>query len=229
MAYEFVSFDLDGTLVDTLDSLTLTGNAWLNTLGYKPLSRDLYRYFVGNGVRCKLQRILRYLEDGRANDENFIDCNMAVYRSFFAQYACTQLQVPPQLPQLLLRLAKEHIHYVVLTNKDEATAKQVLEVAYRGTGVHFPIVCGNSGKYPLKPNPQALLDLLEMELVPAKAALHIGDSDTDMFTAKRAEVTAVGVLWGFRDANELQLSGADYLVNTVQELEKIIFKDGQPA
>lgn len=222
MAYEFVSFDLDGTLVDTLDSLTATGNAWLATLGYEPLAPALYRYFVGNGAANKLIKMLNYLEDERAGDEAFIKRNLAVYRDLFAKYACVNLKVPPKLPALLLRLRQEGITYAVLTNKDEHLAHKVLETAYAGTGVEFPIVCGNKPQYVLKPDPSELLHLLDDSGVAPEQAVHVGDSDVDIFTAKRAKLTAVGVLWGFRGANELKLSGADYLAETVEELERCL-------
>lgn len=209
MRYDTVFFDLDGTLLDTLDDLTAAVNHVMALFGYPLHSRAAVRRFVGNGVRVLLTRAV----PGGEENPHFAACE-AAYRAYYESHTTVFTKPYPGIPALLEELAKRGVRLAIVSNKQDA-AVQSLRIAY------FPTVCAASGERPgirRKPNPDLLFALMEkMGATPEQCCL-VGDSEVDVETAARAGIGHVAVTWGFRDREELTSAGAKVLCDTPAEV-----------
>jgi phosphoglycolate phosphatase len=206
-------FDLDGTLTDTLDSLTYSVNATLQEMGLSQITRDECRQYVGDGARCLMERSLK-----RTGEENIrrLDEGMEVYGRIFDEH-CTYLVKPYEgITQMLQELGKRGIKLGVLSNKPHQQTKKVVQEIF-GDGI-FDYVQGQKDGIPKKPDPAGVLELLEKMKVTKDACLYVGDSEVDVRTGKNAGVKTVSVSWGFRTREVLASAGADHMIDQPQDL-----------
>lgn len=213
MAYKAYIFDLDGTLVDTLGSISYFANRALEKYGFQPIDREKYRYLVGNGAKKLVWRMLR--ENGSERQEDF-DRVLPYYNQSYDD-APTYLAEPyPGIRELLSDLKRSGIRLGVLSNKPHSTTCQIIDALFeKGT---FDIVYGQREGVPLKPDPTALLEMLRQLGAAPEECVYCGDTATDMQTGKAAGTFTVGVLWGFRDREELLKNHADAIVSSAGEL-----------
>lgn len=201
-----VLFDLDGTLVDSLADLADSMNRVLTRQGLPPHPAEAYRYFVGNGITKLVQRAL----PAEAQQQDIIQDCVRKMRQEYAMHWADTTRPYPGIAELLDTLATRGIQMAILSNKpDELTQ----EVARRLLPEwDFAAVAGARETIPKKPDPAGALRIANrLHLDPADF-LYLGDTNTDMQTARAARMFAIGALWGFRTAGELQESGAQALL-----------------
>ena len=208
-----VLFDLDGTLLDTLEDLADATNAALASLGHPAHPLDAYRYFVGDGVETLMRRAL---PAGAAADPPQLKHAVDLQRREYAARWTAKTRPYPGVNELLANLERHGIPMAILSNKPDPAVAEVVRHFF--PAVRFEITRGARPGVPVKPDPGAALQVAaEMRIEPA-AFLYLGDTNTDMRTALAAGMLAVGALWGFRTAHELEESGAARLVAEPREV-----------
>lgn len=208
-----VIFDLDGTLADTIASITYCGNLALSRFGLPAFGEDDYRHFVGDGAAMLVRRALSAAGDER--QEHFENVYEA-YREIFAENCMYQVKPYAGIPALLEELKNRKIRIAVLSNKPDADSRRVVEELF-GRGF-FDFVQGQKEEVPRKPDPAGVYRIMEAFGLSAGDFLYVGDSGVDMKTGKAAGIFTVGVLWGFRDRKELMENGADAVIGKPEEL-----------
>ncbi|MBN2301767.1 MAG: HAD family hydrolase [Lentisphaerae bacterium] len=209
---EAIIFDLDGTLLDTIDDLTDAMNAALANRGYPLRSVEECKNLVGEGTDVFAGGALP--PDSRQPD--IISNLINEYRAEYAKMWTHKTKPYPGIVKLLNDLADRHIPLAVLSNKRDAAVKEA--VAYFLPNTQFSEIIGARNEIPLKPDAGAALSIAEKLGSRVQYTLFVGDTKTDMQTARSAGMIAVGVLWGFRTAKELKLNGANHLVSRPEEI-----------
>ena len=206
-------FDLDGTLTNTLESMTYSVNLTLKEMGLSQITKDQCRMFVGNGARVLIEESLKVSGDPKASR---IEEGMKIYGRIFDQN-CTYHVTPYEgIPEMLKALKDRGIHLAVLSNKpDRQTVKVVKEIF--GDNI-FDYAQGQKDGIRRKPAPDGVWYLMEQMQVSKEECLYIGDSEVDAATGKNAGLKTIGVLWGFRDRKTLETAGADHLIERPEEL-----------
>lgn len=219
--YKACIFDLDGTLTDTLDSLTFSVNATLKELGLREITRLQCRAFVGNGARYLLECALR--ESGE--EQLFrIEEALETYGSIFKEY-CTYHVAPYEgIVEMLETLKKQGMKLAVLSNKPHLQTVDVVDTFFEKIG--FEHVQGQQEGIPRKPDPTALCLIAERLGVTKEECIYVGDSEVDIQTGMAAEMTTVGVTWGFRDRDVLVACGAKPIIDRPEELITIVRDKG---
>ncbi len=211
-----VLFDLDGTLLDTLDDLADSANYALALFGYPTHPTPMYRHFVGNGVDKLIFRIMP--EEGLAPEQ--FKALRERYLDRYNTHALEKTRPYDGVPQALRALKSMGLRLCVVSNKPDSQAKYTVSHFF-GFDL-FDLVVGGSADYPLKPDPALTQHVLASVETPPKNAVFVGDTGVDMRTAKNAGLTAIGVTWGFRDRDELMENGADYIADDPGELPALI-------
>lgn len=215
--YRLCIFDLDGTLIDTLDSLTFSVNETLNEMGLLPITAEKCRQFVGNGARVLIEKSL--LESGEA-DLRRIDEAMKIYGRIF-DANCTYHVIPYEgIPKMLRMMRQEGMKLAVLSNKPHRQTVHVVETVF-GKGM-FHHIQGQKADIPRKPDPKAALQIAEELGEEPGNTVYIGDSEVDIATGTNAHMMTIGVTWGFRSHAILQEAGARYIVGSPEEIMKMI-------
>jgi phosphoglycolate phosphatase len=207
MKHNAVLFDLDGTLLDTLDDLGDSMNEVLHGLGFPVHPISSYRYFVGDGVTNLVRRAL---PTAAAGDETVVQGASARMREEYARRWTSKTRPYPGVPELLEELFAKGIRAAILSNKPHSATLEV--VGHFFPNAHFAAVLGARPGVPIKPDAGAALGVSNALGIPPASFLYLGDTNTDMLTARAAGMFAVGALWGFREEEELRSSGAEALV-----------------
>lgn len=214
--YRLCIFDLDGTLTDTLDSLTFSVNETLKEMGLPPMTADKCRQFVGTGARVLMEKSL--LEAGEA-DLGRLDEAMRIYGRIF-DANCTYHVIPYQgIPELLTALRQEGVNLAVLSNKPHRQAVHVVESIF-GRNV-FRHIQGQKENIPRKPDPKAALQIAEELGISPEDTVYIGDSEVDIATGTNAHMKTIGVTWGFRGRAVLLEAGAEQIADSPEEIMKL--------
>lgn len=210
-------FDLDGTLTNTLESMTYSVNLTLKEMGLSQITKDQCRMFVGNGARVLIEESLKVSGDPKASR---IEEGMKIYGRIFDQN-CTYHVTPYEgILEMLKALKDRGIHLAVLSNKpDRQTVKVVKEIF--GDNI-FDHAQGQKDGIRRKPAPDGVWYLMEQMQVSKEECLYIGDSEVDAATGKNAGLKTIGVLWGFRDRKTLETAGADHLIERPEELLQFV-------
>ncbi len=206
MSYRAIIFDLDGTLLNTLDDIADSANAVLADHGYPPHAADDYRFFIGGGVDVLFERALPEGDRSVATIERCVERFKDVYKSGWN----VKTRIYDGASELLDQLVERGLKLAVLSNKPHAfTEKCVAEYLSR-----WPIapVLGQRDGIPHKPDPTGALEIANELGIPPAEFLYLGDSATDMKTARSAGMFAVGALWGFRSEEEMREAGAQALI-----------------
>ena len=212
--YRLVIFDLDGTLLDTIGDLAAAGNYALSRMGLPVHETEKYKHFVGNGIPMLIHRML---PDGHT-DELHEQC-FGIFNEYYSVHK-SDLTVPYEgLVELTAELAESGVICCVNTQKAHGFGKQLVRSFY---GSSIEDINGQGAGCPLKPSPEAALELCRRYAVPTDKVLYVGDSDVDMHTGAAAGIDACGVLWGFRGREELSACCPKYLVSDAAELRSVI-------
>jgi phosphoglycolate phosphatase len=216
MAIELVIFDLDGTLVDSLDDLADSMNAVLDSLGLPIHPTEPYRRFVGDGLVKMVRRSLppEYVE------EDYVGECVELMRAEYARRQQDKTVLYPGISELLAALRDRDLKTAVLSNKPDSDTRSIVDGLLAPHS--FDVVRGARPEVPLKPDPSAALDIAADLSVHPEDSVYIGDTDTDMRTGRRAGMLTVGVTWGFRDEEELRESGAQHIIHHPLELLDIL-------
>ncbi len=216
MSFKAVIFDLDGTLLDTIEDLGDSMNSVLARNGYPVHDTEAYKYFVGDGVRALVQRALP--ENKRTAEE--IDRSVSAMQAEYAVRWADKTVLYPGMAGLLDGLAKKGLRCAVLSNKPDTFTKQIIEKLL-SDWTFFPVFGERQG-VPKKPNPASALEIAQILEVRPEECLYIGDTGVDMKTGNAAGMFAVGVLWGFRKEDELLENGARVLAAEPADILKLL-------
>ena len=210
-------FDLDGTLTNTLESMTYSVNLTLKEMGLSQITKDQCRMFVGNGARVLIEESLKVSGDPKASR---IEEGMKIYGRIFDQNCTYHVTLYEGIPEMLKALKDRGIHLAVLSNKpDRQTVKVVKEIF--GDNI-FDYAQGQKDGIRRKPEPDGVWYLMEQMQVSKEECLYIGDSEVDAATGKNAGLKTIGVLWGFRYRKTLETAGADHLIERPEELLQFV-------
>ncbi|MBU0481931.1 MAG: HAD family hydrolase [Proteobacteria bacterium] len=212
-----VLFDLDGTLVDSLEDLADSMNEVLTARGFPTHPVDSYRYHVGDGL---MKLVTRTLPAVHSADATLVEACMEEMRLIYNGRWNRKSRLYEGIPELLNYLAGERIRLAIFSNKPDNFTRAFYEHFLQQW--EFNSVIGATELLPLKPDPAGAIKSAENLALPAESVLYLGDTATDMQTAKGAGMVAVGVLWGFRDRDELLEHGADYIISHPQDLIPLI-------
>ena len=210
-------FDLDGTLTNTLESMTYSVNLTLEEMGLSKITKDQCRLFVGNGARVLMEKSLKAAGD---TDASRIEEGMEIYGRIFDRN-CTYHVTPYEgIPEMLKALKDKGIHLAVLSNKPDRQTVKVVKAIF---GVElFDYAQGQKEGIRRKPEPDGVWYLMEQMHVSKEECLYIGDSEVDAATGRNAGLKTIGVLWGFRDRKTLETAGADHLIERPEELLQFV-------
>lgn len=212
-----VIFDLDGTLLNTLGDLRAATNHALEVRGLPPHSMEEIRQFIGNGIRLLIRRAM---PEGTPEAE--IDAALDDFKAYYAAHIHDRTVPYDGIPQLLTALRKRGIQVAVLSNKIDSASQQLIEYFFPGK---TDVVFGEHVGVPRKPDPTSCRMVMQQLGVQPEQVLYVGDSGTDMQTAKNAGLYAVGVTWGFRSKEVLLENGADVLVHRPEQILQILDSD----
>ena len=216
---KLVLFDLDGTLINSIDDLADSTNYALQQCGLPLHTVDEYKYFVGNSVDPLIRRALP--EEEKENQELF-DRVKKIYLSYYAAHSKDKTRPYPGISDLLSRCNKAGVLVAVVSNKPDDITADV--VRYYFPQSHFAATMGPKEGIPKKPDPAGVREVLRITGIALEDALYVGDTWVDMQTAQNSGVQSCGVLWGFRTRQELVENHADFIAANAAELAEIIFK-----
>lgn len=209
-----VIFDMDGTLLDTLDDLTSAVNHAMEVLGYPARNREDVRNAMGNGLEVLIRKSLPL-------NYNETDITVAIkaFKSYYAVHGDDATKPYDGIQMLLTVLKQRGIKTAVLSNKYEAAVLELADEYFPGS---FDVIRGERNGVARKPAPDSLFSIMEELAVTPDQVIYVGDSEVDMQTGINAGVTAVGVTWGFRSRKTLEENGADYLVDRPEQLLELL-------
>ena len=208
-----VIFDLDGTLLDTLEDLLDATNYALNVYGFPERTLEEMRRFVGNGA---LNQIRLSLPQGTG--EEMVQRVLDIYRPYYARHCQIKTKPYKGIPQALAEIGKKY-PVAIVSNKPDLAVKPLCQQYFPGI-----YALGETAGVPRKP--AADMVYKAMAAIGVETCVYVGDSEVDVLTAKNAGVPCVSVLWGFRDREDMETVGASYFCETagqlVQRIEEAI-------
>ncbi len=205
-------FDLDGTLLNTLEDLADAANYVLQAHGFPTHPVDAYRYFVGNGMPTLIQRILpEGCKSGAVYDTCFKE-----FLDYYTIHMHDKTRVYEGLTQTLETLQLQGRMLAVATNKVHSALAPLMANYY--PTIQWRVLLGQRQGVPVKPDPQIVYDILNEAECSKEETLYLGDTSVDMDTAHRAGLQAVGVLWGYRPESELVEAKADFIIKNPSEI-----------
>lgn len=209
-----IVFDLDGTLLNTLEDLKDSVNYALERQGFPLRNLNEIRSFVGNGIRLLMERAVPESIDNETFEICFKD---------FCDYYKIHMEdktVPYDgINEMLTNIKKAGFKTAIVTNKADFAAQDLCK---RMFGKNIDFVVGSSDDRPNKPAPDGVFYALEKLDSKIENTVFVGDADTDILTAKNANLPSIGVLWGFRDREVIEEAGAEYIVESVNDLKKLL-------
>ncbi len=215
MMYSTYIFDLDGTLLNTLDDLAASVNYALRQYGMPEHPVDAVRRFVGNGVRLLMQRAVPEGADNPMFEEIF-----ATFRQYYMAHSLDTTKPYENIPQVLATLRSNGCRIAVVSNKMMAATQELCRYFFPDT-VEVAIGEDEASGIRKKPAPDTVDVALQALGVGKDGAVYVGDSDVDILTACHAGIPCISVLWGFRDKEFLQSHGATTYITHPDELLKL--------
>lgn len=211
MKIKLVIFDLDGTLLNTVEDLANSVNYLLQKYGYPTHTIDQYKYFVGNGITKLIERALPI----EAKTDEIVAKFQAEFVIYYSQHSKDNTAPYDGVIELLKELKNKGLILAVASNKHHPATVELIEYYFKDT---FAIVYGKREGVQPKPDPTIVFDIVKQCGFSTDEILYVGDTSTDMLTAKNASVRSVGVTWGFRPQQELEENGATYIINAPSQL-----------
>ena len=210
MRKQLVIFDLDGTLLDTLDDLADAVNWALKQEQLPRRTREEVRAFVGNGIRNLIERAVPAGTEAAQTDRVF-----AGFKARYAGHCADKTRPYPGILELLARLRAEGIRTAVVSNKADFAVQTLCRDYFPGL---VDCAVGERAGIPKKPAPDSVQEVLRTLEIPREQAVYVGDSDVDVLTARNAGMDGILVLWGFRDRQTLERAGAKTFAANAEEL-----------
>ena len=209
-------FDLDGTLLNTIDDLGNSCNHALRSMGFPTHALMSYPMMVGNGITRLIERAL----PDEARTPEIINSARRLFVDHYNDHCCDATVPYPGIPQLLAELNKRNVNIAVASNKYDSAVHRI--IARYFPDIRFAAIFGQLEGIPTKPDPSIVFEILTACPTPKSETLFIGDSAVDIETARRACVDSVGVTWGFRSENELRKAFADNIVSDPDDILSLI-------
>lgn len=218
MKYQCCIFDLDGTLVNSIHALTYCTNLALKACGVEEkLDEAQMMRIVGDGYRTQMRRSLLACKDTELHHYEEI---LPVYRKVFAENCLYELHAYDGIYELLSYLKENGVKIAVVSNKPHEQAVDTVEHVF-GKG-YFDVIIGEGNGIAKKPDPEGTLKAAKILGAEPEACLYFGDTNTDMETGKNAGMPTVGVLWGFREKEELASFHPEYLIERPEDMIEIL-------
>lgn len=214
--YRAVIFDLDGTLLDTLEDIATAANDVLSELEKPTHSIEAYKTLVGDGVSVLFQRAL---PETQCNATLLEDC-IRRFQVTYGKRWNNRSRPYNGIDDLLSFIQASGMPMAILSNKPDAFTQEC--VSHLLGHYHFAMVLGQKDGIPRKPDPAGVHIIARKLGVSTDCIAYVGDTNTDMETAVASGCDAIGVSWGFRSVDELRLSGANWIVNHPLELKKLL-------
>lgn len=220
--YKGCIFDLDGTLIDTLQDLADSVNEALERYGYPIWPKDSYRLKIGKGFRNLMYNAL---PEGEREKEEAIDKLLAAFDEIYKRRFMIKSCPYPGIPELLVALVEKGIFVAVNSNKRTDYTEKLIAALFPDTP--WVDVCGEREAFgiPKKPHPAGALAIAEKMGLAPDEVLYIGDSATDIQTGKNAGMDTIGCIWGFRGREELEKAGATYTAETAEDIRRLIWRN----
>ena len=213
--YRTVIFDLDGTILNTIDDLAEAANWVCRKNGWPEHTPEACKAMVGHGIANFVEK---FSPEGFRSPLLVVN-TLSQFRSYYGAHNMEKTAPYQGVPELLARLKEAGVQLAVYSNKADEFSQVIIRHYFPDT---FDLVRGKLPGVPVKPDPTGVRQVLEaLGAVPAET-LFVGDSDTDMDTAHNAGLTACGVTWGFRSRESLAEAGAEHLADTPEELAEVI-------
>ena len=209
-----VIFDLDGTLLDTLEDLTDSTNAALHMNGFPERRIDEVRRFVGNGIHKLVERAVPLGTSAEITEKCYID-----FCADYKKNMANKTKPYEGIDELLETLCAAGLNLAIVTNKADFAAQELCGSLF---GKYVSVIVGSDGKRPNKPAPDGVFYALEKLGVKKEDAVFIGDSEVDIATAKNADMDCIGVLWGFRTEDDLKNVGVSVMAESAQQLGNML-------
>lgn len=207
-----VIFDLDGTLLNTLDDLADSTNYALSKFGYPTRTIEEVRQFVGNGVAKLIERAI---PEGK-NNSNFEKC-LSIFKENYAQNMYNKTAPYNGIIEMLSNLKSKGIKIAVVSNKFDLAVKELCKKYFEGF-IDFAAGENEAQGIKKKPAPDTVISVLNEFNFAPEDAVYVGDSDVDIMTAKNSKMPCISVTWGFRDKKFLLENGATILINAPSEI-----------
>lgn len=217
MKFDTIIFDLDGTLLNTLFDLKESTNFALKKYGYHEKTIDEVRMFVGNGVAKLIERAL---PDG-INNPAYKNC-LEDFKKDYKIRMYDHTAPYEGILEMLEKLNAAGIKTAVVSNKFDAAVKELCKKYF---GKRIPVAIGESENVKKKPAPDSVLRAMDLLHARKDKTIYCGDSDVDVQTAKNSGLPCIGVSWGFRDKALLEKEGADYIVDSPNELISLLLEN----
>lgn len=214
MKYKLVIFDLDGTILDTLDDLADSLNFALSSVGYPVRSSDEVRRMVGNGIRRLIERALPQECPTDLTDRVF-----DAFKRYYKDHCALKTAPYEGIPELLGELKASGMKLALLSNKADFAVQSLCAHYFGGL---FDLALGEREGIRRKPAPDAVNEVLGHFGIDRSSAVYVGDSEVDVETAKNAAIDCIAVDWGFRDRADLRSQGADRIVSSADELRRLL-------
>ena len=215
---KLVIFDLDGTLLNTLDDLADAANFAMRELNFPVHPVESFRYFVGNGVPKLMERCL---PEGERSPERIVDA-LEIFSEYYGKHSADKTRPYEGIPRLLDRLREKGVKTAVASNKTDSFTGELVK---RFFGERFDLVRGGLPDVPKKPAPDIVFGIMSALGAEASDTYFAGDSDVDIITAKNAGIASIGCLWGFRTEKELISAGAVHIAEAPDRIYNIIVKE----
>ncbi len=215
--YQAFIFDLDGTLVNSLEDIADAMNRTLLRFYYPIHSYEAYKYFVGKGLK---NLVYQCVPVEHQNEEDVLTCLDVMMEEYGKTYA-EKTKLYPGIDKLLNYLTEKKIKMSVLSNKSDILTKKIAGKLL--SRWQFELILGATDIFPRKPDPGSALFIAQKINISPEKIIYVGDTNIDMKTAVAAGMFPVGVTWGFRTKNELQNAGAELIIDYPEDILKKIF------
>lgn len=213
MNYDAIFFDLDGTVIDSLQDIADAVNHAMRHFGLPEHETQSLRAHMGWGVAALMKRILPDLPDARREEI------LAYYRPYYAAHSCDKSVPFDGIPEMLARLKADGLTLAILSNKPDDAVQPLARAYFTGL---MDLSAGEMPGVPRKPAPDMLEAAAARLGVELRRCLYVGDSEVDIDTARNAGIDCVCVSWGFRTREELVRAGATHIVDTPDALAAFI-------
>lgn len=214
MKYKLVIFDLDGTLLDTLNDLADSTNHALQAFGLPQRSVDEVRHFVGNGIHKLIERAVPADCSGETVEQVF-----AEFKAWYAVHCNDKTRAYDGIMELLSSLRREGVRTAVVSNKADFGVQTLCKTYFSGL---LDVAVGQRDGIRIKPYADSVDEVLRLLKVDRQTAVYVGDSDVDIDTAKNARLDCISVTWGFRSRQFLLDHGAQVLADTPEALRSCL-------
>ena len=208
--YKLIIFDLDGTILNTLEDLADSTNYALVMNGFSKRTIEEVRTFVGNGIGKLIERAVP-----AGTDAEVVNKVLADFTEYYGKHCADKTRPYDGILELIKSLLEQKYRIAIVSNKFDMAVKELNDMYFEGL---FPVAIGASETVAKKPEPDAVFEAIKQLRTSREYAIYVGDSDVDVMTAKNSGLPFVGVTWGFRDEALLRKMGAKHLIHEPKQL-----------